>query len=443
MDSFLSSSSVSQEEFNIFHRVDRLLYRRLVIDLRRDPAHSSQVMALWMWLEHTLFYFRGSGYDLISKYVIALPETLLIAFANESEAVLSCVETDHFPFASSIIPNTTGATLRPRAPALPMFEMLIDCTASLEVFYKIRLRVIWGVADMSNRVCARAFTDIIAEVTERKMVENMAMSEAIEAMYGGGVGRRWLNNMNRMMMMMPPAGFAYRSLDIPSSFPAGLFQSRGYPYQHRSMVPSVDDFVMPTRPAANAVNTTTYSDYHAAIVRDEMVDNDIDHYQKNEERSFKADEDVGVDGDGDGDDGELEFDFMREMLDSLQLNDGTKKDDDPDLRTIFLTFSKGYPISEKDVKLFFTSVGGEGSIEDVHMQHRSGEEQSLFARLVLRSASDMEAVLQGKEKVKFSIDGKHVWARKYVRMTSAPTTTTVTTPTNTKSNPSSPKSDQA
>uniref|UniRef100_A0A803P1Z6 RRM domain-containing protein n=1 Tax=Cannabis sativa TaxID=3483 RepID=A0A803P1Z6_CANSA len=340
MDSFLSSSSVSQEEFNIFHRVDRLLYRRLVIDLRRDPAHSSQVMALWMWLEHTLFYFRGSGYDLISKYVIALPETLLIAFANESEAVLSCVETDHFPFASSIIPNTTGATLRPRAPALPMFEMLIDCTASLEVFYKIRLRVIWGVADMSNRVCARAFTDIIAEVTERKMVENMAMSEAIEAMYGGGVGRRWLNNMNRMMMMMPPAGFAYRSLDIPSSFPAGLFQSRGYPYQHRSMVPSVDDFVMPTRPAANA-------------------------------------------------------------------------DDDPDLRTIFLTFSKGYPISEKDVKLFFTSVGGEGSIEDVHMQHRSGEEQSLFARLVLRSASDMEAVLQGKEKVKFSIDGKHVWARKY------------------------------
>ncbi|KAF4382262.1 hypothetical protein G4B88_011591 [Cannabis sativa] len=329
MDSFLSSSSVSQEEFNIFHRVDRLLYRRLVIDLRRDPAHSSQVMALWMWLEHTLFYFRGSGYDLISKYVIALPETLLIAFANESEAVLSCVETDHFPFASSIIPNTTGATLRPRAPALPMFEMLIDCTASLEVFYKIRLRVIWGVADMSNRVCARAFTDIIAEVTERKMVENMAMSEAIEAMYGGGVGRRWLNNMNRMMMMMPPAGFAYRSLDIPSSFPAGLFQSRGY------------------------------------------------------------------------------------------------------------------PISEKDVKLFFTSVGGEGSIEDVHMQHRSGEEQSLFARLVLRSASDMEAVLQGKEKVKFSIDGKHVWARKYVRMTSAPTTTTVTTPTNTKSNPSSPKSDQA
>jgi hypothetical protein len=42
-------------------------------------------------------------------------------------------------------------------------------------------------------------------------------------------------------------------------------------------------------------------------------------------------------------------------------------------------------------------------------------QQPLYARLVVRSASSIPVVLDGKSKAKFTINGKHVWARKYVR----------------------------
>ncbi|RVW41239.1 hypothetical protein CK203_107903 [Vitis vinifera] len=90
----------------------------------------------------------------------------------------------------------------------------------------------------------------------------------------------------------------------------------------------------------------------------------------------------------------------------------------PDERTIFLTFSKGYPISENEVKDFFTIKYGD-FIEAIHMQEvNEVTEQPLYARLVTRSPSSIEVVLEGKRKAKFSINGKHVWARKFFRKSS-------------------------
>ncbi|KAI9156286.1 hypothetical protein LWI28_003801 [Acer negundo] len=86
-----------------------------------------------------------------------------------------------------------------------------------------------------------------------------------------------------------------------------------------------------------------------------------------------------------------------------------------DQRTIFLTFSKGYPISETEIRDFISSKHGD-CIEAIIMQERAVGEQPLYARLVLDlSCSSIEAILGGRSKAKFSINGKHVWARKYVR----------------------------
>ncbi|KAI9082850.1 hypothetical protein K1719_035180 [Acacia pycnantha] len=92
-----------------------------------------------------------------------------------------------------------------------------------------------------------------------------------------------------------------------------------------------------------------------------------------------------------------------------------------DDRTIFLTFSKGYPISESEIHEFFFRRYGD-VIEGVLMQEVvSVEEQPLYARMVLRPGfiHMMEAILEGPaRKSKFCINGKHLWARKYVRKTS-------------------------
>ncbi|CAH1425220.1 unnamed protein product [Lactuca virosa] len=89
----------------------------------------------------------------------------------------------------------------------------------------------------------------------------------------------------------------------------------------------------------------------------------------------------------------------------------------PENRTIFLTFSKGYPISENEVKLYFTRIFGD-FIESIYMQPVAGENQPLFARIVARSPSMVRAVVErdgADGRSKYYINGKHVWARKFVR----------------------------
>ncbi|KAF8116670.1 hypothetical protein N665_0015s0045 [Sinapis alba] len=87
-----------------------------------------------------------------------------------------------------------------------------------------------------------------------------------------------------------------------------------------------------------------------------------------------------------------------------------------DDRTVFLTFSKGYPISESEVRVYFTRKFGE-VIEDIVMKEVKENEQPLFARMVLKMeyAWKIEEIVTPINKNKFTIDGKHVWARKYVR----------------------------
>jgi len=84
-----------------------------------------------------------------------------------------------------------------------------------------------------------------------------------------------------------------------------------------------------------------------------------------------------------------------------------------DDRTLFVTFSKGYPVEEWEVQEFFTMAYGD-CIEALFMQETPQNEQSLFARIVFHNVSTIDMILRGASRVKFSIRGKHVWARKFV-----------------------------
>ena len=53
-------------------------------------------------------------------------------------------------------------------------------------------------------------------------------------------------------------------------------------------------------------------------------------------------------------------------------------------------------------------------IKDLYMQEVPSNEQSLFAHIVFCQLSIIKMILKGVEKVKFSINGKHVWAQKFV-----------------------------
>ncbi|XP_047973270.1 uncharacterized protein LOC125215773 [Salvia hispanica] len=98
---------------------------------------------------------------------------------------------------------------------------------------------------------------------------------------------------------------------------------------------------------------------------------------------------------------------------NLNFNDSkVEKEVSPDDRTIFLTFSKGYPTTEEEVREYFTRRFGD-FIEDVIMQEVV-DEQPLYAKMVAKSAAVIDGIVEGN-KAKYSINGKHVWARKYVK----------------------------
>lgn len=84
-----------------------------------------------------------------------------------------------------------------------------------------------------------------------------------------------------------------------------------------------------------------------------------------------------------------------------------------DNRTVFITFSKGYPVQEWELRDFFTRNYGD-CVESIYMQNVEPEEQSLFAKIVFRSFSIIGQILDATGRAKFSINGKHAWVRKFI-----------------------------
>ncbi|KAJ4964409.1 hypothetical protein NE237_024348 [Protea cynaroides] len=94
---------------------------------------------------------------------------------------------------------------------------------------------------------------------------------------------------------------------------------------------------------------------------------------------------------------------------------GPKSGSSRDDRTIFVTFSRGYPISENELRNFFNMNYGE-CVESIYMQEVSPYAQALFALVVFRSKETMGFTLESMDdegKVRLKINGKHARARKY------------------------------
>ncbi|EEF46283.1 hypothetical protein RCOM_0712080 [Ricinus communis] len=85
----------------------------------------------------------------------------------------------------------------------------------------------------------------------------------------------------------------------------------------------------------------------------------------------------------------------------------------PQDRTVFISFSKGYPVHEWEMREFLASYFGD-YIESVYMQNVGLHKQASFARIVFHSAKLVQKILGGMDKEKFTINGKHVWARIFV-----------------------------
>ncbi|URD82321.1 hypothetical protein MUK42_03099 [Musa troglodytarum] len=81
-----------------------------------------------------------------------------------------------------------------------------------------------------------------------------------------------------------------------------------------------------------------------------------------------------------------------------------------DLRSLFITFSMGQPISREEIKQYFNARYGP-CVEAVLIERVPPGQQPMCGRLIFTDASMGGRVLNGLQAAKFFINGKHLWAR--------------------------------
>ncbi|KAK1271517.1 hypothetical protein QJS04_geneDACA014143 [Acorus gramineus] len=83
-----------------------------------------------------------------------------------------------------------------------------------------------------------------------------------------------------------------------------------------------------------------------------------------------------------------------------------------DERTLFVTFSRGFPLTEEELREFFTRRYG--AIEKILIQETPMGIPPLYAKIMFYSPLVVNRIIRNLNKVKFLIGGKHVWARRYI-----------------------------
>ncbi|KAL5794951.1 hypothetical protein ACOSP7_003545 [Xanthoceras sorbifolium] len=85
-------------------------------------------------------------------------------------------------------------------------------------------------------------------------------------------------------------------------------------------------------------------------------------------------------------------------------------------RCLFLTFSNGHPLSESQIISFFQHNFGP-CVERVYVhwpdQEKYRKHPPLFGKILFKFSSIPLGILAGKNKKKFSVDGKPLWCKKF------------------------------
>jgi hypothetical protein len=84
-------------------------------------------------------------------------------------------------------------------------------------------------------------------------------------------------------------------------------------------------------------------------------------------------------------------------------------------KTLFLTFSKGFPVTREEVKYFFKIKYGVNCIKGIRMGRRNSNGQVLHATMVVNNLETLDKILNGRRVAKCAFNRKHIWARKYER----------------------------
>ncbi|OVA10561.1 hypothetical protein BVC80_8987g36 [Macleaya cordata] len=343
-----SSSSMTIEELRSFHKIERDVYRRLVIDLGRDLMQSMEMIALWLWLEEI-------RYPNIILKMHKLSNEILNSVAEEALACLNC-----------IVSSTPPPPPPPSGIDLPETLTLMEGKhISLQFFFENREGALMKTLTTVITVCTRAFHDIFQQAAlSPKQASNII---------GPGSGPSGFHPsvfQQQQHIKLHPIVFGSRITSAPPPLaPATGAHDGG------------DGIIIETGESSSSISSTSSSNTTAQSTLNSMAE---------------------------------PYNPTNNVISSGSTNEVVEENEvvPPEDRTMFITFLRGYPIPELDVRNFFVRKYGD-CVEKIHMQGVPPNKQSLYARVVFFTASKISEILEGKERVKFTINGRHIWARRY------------------------------
>ncbi|WVZ62694.1 hypothetical protein U9M48_012408 [Paspalum notatum var. saurae] len=102
--------------------------------------------------------------------------------------------------------------------------------------------------------------------------------------------------------------------------------------------------------------------------------------------------------------------IKEEPTDAVQMQQRSRVPRDE--RTLFVTFSNGYPFTKEELYDFF--MGNFGDVEIISVEEPVERRPPLYAHITFFTQETIFRILGQNPRIKFVIRGKHLWARQFV-----------------------------
>lgn len=318
--------TITQEEFFAFHNIDRKLFARLVFNMSIEPKEAMHVSAFWLWLEQ----LEKAQYV---ATIVTLPDNIFKTILGETLLCLRVIECDNFVHSNN----------------LPMMQTIMGKdNINLRFFHENRVSIFLRIGNFVKEICLRAFKDLFqlamenrhqSTITSIPLVSSIKINHHDVGIIGGGRSRG-IGSLRPATQPPLPAIYEemvtevlednrevlinYPNLRV-GDFSVPLRNDHFDVFSHNTFLEggaSSSNYV-PMLPTNSVINNTNYTlETQPQVRQGDLVDQMLTRLQLNEISRLQ---------------------MIGEMPNVLPISE----------RTIFLTFSKGYPIYENELHEFF------------------------------------------------------------------------------------------
>ncbi|KAM3406712.1 hypothetical protein ACQJBY_000663 [Aegilops geniculata] len=358
----------------------RVLFFRLVLGLRVESSLSMEIIAFWLWLQ------QGNGQVGYLQHIYSLGDNHFRAIVSSAKRFL---EVLHFAFGGSearSIPRSDFQNQAIEGISLYLnticYEALEDLRERIEMnFFRNQMtylrREAYGQSRTGRVPTASSMTDLYQEAygeSSHEQIPNSSMTDLYQEAYGES-SHEQISNSSKHLLTKIKALYA----NNPKHHGEGT-SSRNIRFQTSQM-----------RHGEGSNSRNIHPQTSRMLHHD--TEDEVHDYQPTSR--------------------------LVTLLDKMSLrenhNDAITQDLSdvpPDERTLFVTFSNGYPLTKDELHEFF--MRHYGDIEEISVEEPIESRPPLYAHVTFYSQMTLFRVLDGNMRVKFMTRGKHLWARQFV-----------------------------